>query len=319
MPLRNLLGCLMLFAICSDASAATAAEADAWLKSRDARAAPAIEAMVKAAPASAEARILLARLRLQQGEAEDAIDAAREAVELAPGAAQAHYWLGNAYGTRIGQVGMMSKAMMAPKLRDAFETAVKLDPGLHDARTSLVEYYLQAPAIAGGSVDKARAQADELARRDPPRGHYARARLAMHDGKPDDAAQAYIAAWQARPESTTYRSAAGLALQETGQWDRAFQLYADWTAEDPKAAGAWYQIGRSAALSGQRLDAGAAALKTYLALPHAANQPEPHHAWYRLGQVQARAGDKAAARASFANALKGDPGNADFKAALAAL
>jgi tetratricopeptide (TPR) repeat protein len=141
----------------------------------------------------------------------------------------------------------------------------------------------------------------------------------MHDGKPDQAAQAYIAAWQARPESTTYRAAAGLALQETGQWDRAFQLYADWTAEDPRAAGAWYQIGRSAALSGQRLDAGAAALKTYLALPHAANQPEPHHAWYRLGQVQARAGDKAAARASFANALKGDPGNADFKAALAAL
>ena len=36
-------------------------------------------------------------------------------------------------------------------------------------------------------------------------------------------------------------------------------------------------------------------------------------------ELQALAGDKAAARASFKEALKGEPGNADFKAALAAL
>ena len=101
------------------------------------------------------------------------------AAELAPDSAQAHYWLGNAYGYQIGRVGTLSQGFMAPKLRDAFERAIALDPDLHDARSSLMEYYLQAPAIAGGSVEKARAQAAELERRDPPRGHYARARLAM--------------------------------------------------------------------------------------------------------------------------------------------
>ncbi len=318
MRLRPLL-CTWLLALALPAVAATVPEAEAWLKAKDARAAPAIAALVKANPDSAPVRVLQARLLLQQGKADDAIDAASEAVELAPDDAQAHYWLGNAYGNQIGRVNSMSQAFMAPKLREAFERAITLDPNLHDARASLMEFYLQAPAIVGGGVDKARAQAAELARRDPPRGHYARGRLAAHDKQPDAAAKAYVAAWEARPENAGYRMAAGLALQETKQWARAFDLFQAWTAEDPKAAGAWYQVGRTAALSGQRLDAGAAALKTYLSLPLTAGQAPLHHAWFRLGQVQAQAGDKSAARSSFAKAIKGDPGNADFKAALAAL
>ncbi len=318
MPARPFLFCLLLMLV-APAQASSIAQAEAWLKVKDARATPAIAALVKAEPRSAQVRILQTRLLLQQGEVGDAVDAANEAVDLAPTDAQAYYWLGNAYGMQIGRANAMSKAFIAPKLRDAFERAIALDPNLHDARGNLMEYYLQAPAIVGGSVDKARAQAAELAKRDPPRGHYARARLAMHDKQPDVAAKAYVAAWEARPESVTYRAAAGQALQETRQWDRAFGLYEAWTAEDPKAAGAWYQLGRTAAVSGQRLDEGAAALKTYLTLPLGPGGPPLHHAWYRLGQVQAKAGDKPAARASLEKALKGEPGNADFKAALAAL
>ncbi len=318
MRLNLVLLCLLL-TLAIPAGAATVTQAEGWLKARDARAAPAITALVKAEPDNAEVRILQARLLLQQGNSKAAIDAASEAVELAPTLAQAHYWLGNAYGSRIGQVGSMSQAFMAPKMRDAFERAIALDPDLHDARTNVIEYYLQAPAIVGGSVDKARVQAAELARRDPPRGHYARGRLAMHDKQPEVAAKAYIAAWEARPESVAYRNAAGVALQESRQWDRAFALYQAWTAEDPKATSAWYQLGRTSALSGERLELGASALKTYLVLPLAPGQPAMHHAWYRLGQIQAKAGDSAAARGSLEKALKGDPDNADVKAALAAL
>ena len=318
MRVSPLLCCLLLL-IALPAGASGIAEAEAWLKAKDSRAAPAIASLLKSDRKNAQVHILQARLLLQQGKAEDAVDAASEAVDLAPDDAQAHYWLGNAYGSRIGQVGTMSQAFIAPKLRDAFERAIALDPTLHEARSSLLEYYLQAPAIVGGSVDKARAQAAELARRDPPRGHYARARMAQHDKQPDVAAKAFVAAWEARPENVGFRAAAGLALQETQEWDRAFDLYLAWTAEDPKAAAAYYQLGRTAVLSGQRADVGIPAMKKYIALPAQPGQPPMHHAWYRLGQLQAKAGDKASARGSFEKALKGEPGNADFKAALAAL
>lgn len=307
---------LVLLLASSGVSAATPAEARAWLEARDARAAPAIESLAKAQPDSAEAQVLLVRLRLQQGRTEDAVDLAEEVVEIAPDDASTHYWLGNAYGSRIGQVGLLSQAMMAPKLRGAFERAVELDPQQHEARVALVEFYLQAPAIAGGSVEAARAQSAELARRDPPRGHYARGRIAQHEKKPGDAATAYAAAYAARPENRNYRMAAGVAFQEAGQWDRAFEWFEAWVGEDPAAGGAWYQIGRASALSGQRLEQGIAALTKYLTLPRAPDQPEAKHALYRLGQVQARAGDPAAARASWQRALKLDPGFAEAKAEL---
>ncbi len=70
---------------------------------------------------------------------------------------------------------MMSKMSMAPKLRDAFEKTVQLDPNNLDARESLLQFYLQAPSVVGGGKDKAQAQAREIAKRDPARGHLAQA------------------------------------------------------------------------------------------------------------------------------------------------
>lgn len=47
-------------------------------------------------------------------------------------------------------------------MKSAWEKAVQLDPKTVDARESLIQYYLQAPAIAGGSVDKAIEMATEI-------------------------------------------------------------------------------------------------------------------------------------------------------------
>ena len=301
------------------APAASVGQAADWLQAKDPRAGAAIAALAKAQPRSPDVQVLRTRLLLQQGKAADAIDAAERAVSLGPENAQAHYWLGNAYGQRLGEVGILRQAVMAPKLRDAFLRALELDPAIHEARLNLMEYYLQAPEFAGGSVAKARAQAAELARRDPPRGHYARGRLATHEGDAAAATKAYVAAYAARPENKAYRLAAGLAYQQAQQWAEAFALFSAWTREDPSAAGAWYQIGRTAALSGQFLSEGEHALRRFLALPAAAGEPPRPHAWYRLGQVQVQAGAKDAARISFEQAIKGDPANTDFKAALAAL
>lgn len=309
----------LLFLAATSASAATVAEAEALLKARDPRAAGAVAPLLAAKPRDPAVRVLQTRVLLQQRKAKDALEFAEETVEMAPDYAPAHYWLGNAFGARIGQVGMLSQASMAPKIRASFQRALDIDPNLHAARIGLVEFYLQAPGIVGGSVDEARRQADELKRRDPPYGHYARARVLAKEGKEAQARQAYLAAHAARPEQAEFRMAADLAHQQSGDWERSFAIFEAWTREDPKAAGAWYQIGRAAALSGQRLEIGADALRRYLSLPAAVGDPEPKHAWYRLGQVLVHAGDKAGARAAFQQALKADPKFAEPKAELAKL
>ena len=299
--------------------AASVAAASALLEARDPAAGAAVAALRRAHPDDPSVGVLRVRGLLQQGEREDALDLAEDLADQAPQLAQVQLWLGNAYGQRIGEVGMLTQARYAPKLRTAFERALALDPTLHGARVALVQYHLQAPAIIGGDPAVAKAQQRELARRDPPRGHWARALIAASEGDVDTATEAYLAAWKARPEEKTYRFAAGLALHEAQRWDEAHALFAAWVAEDPANGPAQYQLGRTAALSGRFAEDGIEALKRFLAMPSVEGQPQPQHAWWRLGQIHARAGDALAARAAFEKALALDPELEEAAAELAKL
>ncbi|MEO7252540.1 MAG: tetratricopeptide repeat protein [Arenimonas sp.] len=317
---RSVIFTLGLFGIPATPShAQTLASVNAQLEAQAPAALTSAEAFAKANAASGDAWIALTRARLQAGKAESAIDAAEKATRLAPNNSQSFYWLGNAYGSRIGQVGMFSKMSMAPKLRDAFEHAVALDPNNLDNRSALMEFYLQAPSVIGGGIDKARVQASEIGKRDKSQGFMAQGRIAMQEKKGELALKFYEAALASKPGDARARVATAVAYQELKRWPDAFRLLRAWTAEDPKAGVAWYQIGRASALSGQFLDEGAAALQRYLTLPHGKNEPKKQHALYRLAQVDVRAGRKEQARVALNEALRIDPEYVEAKAELAKL
>lgn len=307
---------LVLLLVVSPSFAATPAEIRDLLKTRDPVALAAAESFARAEATNAEAWILLAHARLLADQDEKAIDAASKAVALAPDMAQAHYWLGNAYGSRIEDVGMLSKMSMAPKLRDAYETAVRLDPTLIDARNYLLQFYLQAPAVVGGGIDKARGQAAAIAALDAARGHLAQAAILQYEKKPDAALREYEAAYAARPGDRNIRITLGTAYQNLEHWDQALAFFRAWTEQDPRAGVAWYQLGRIAAVSGRENEAGIIALRTYLGLPRMPEDPGYQHAWYRLGQIYAQIGKKDEARAAYRKALEIDPAFDDAKKAL---
>jgi tetratricopeptide (TPR) repeat protein len=308
-----------LLAFALPAGATVPAALQARIEARDPAALPAAEAHAKANARSAAAWIALAQARLQARRAEPAIEAAKKATALAPKNAQAFRWLGNAYGMRIGEVGMLGKMAVAPKLRDAFETAVRLDPTLDEVRYSLIEFYLQAPGALGGGIDKARAQAAEIGKRDVARGHLARGRIALHEEDAAAAQKAYAAALAARPRDPKVRLPVALAYQQLERWDDAFALLRAWIAEEPAAATPRYQLGRAAALSGRHADEALAALQAFLAMKRAPDEPEPKHAYWRMGQIHARAGREAEARAAWTAALKLDPKFTEAKDELAKL
>jgi tetratricopeptide (TPR) repeat protein len=77
-----------------------------------------------------------------------------------------HLWLGRAYGHLAQRASVLWQFPLARKVRKHFERAVALDPDNVDARADLLEYYLKAPWIIGGSREKAEAQAHEIAERD---------------------------------------------------------------------------------------------------------------------------------------------------------
>src|SRR5205085_11543518 len=84
------------------------------------------------------------------------------------------------------------------------------DPNLIDARFSLIEFYLQAPGIMGGSETKAIEQANEIKRRDPLAGHRAMARIYGYQKKPDLQRAEYLAITKDQPNSAKAHMWAGL-------------------------------------------------------------------------------------------------------------
>ena len=318
MPFRHLL--LLIGVLLSTAAQAiTPQEIKSQVEANDKKALPNAEAYAKANPKNVEALIWLTRARLQADKAESAVDSAKQAVDIAPNNAQAQFWLGNAYGNYIGQVGMLSKMSMAPKLRDAYEATVKLDPNNLEAREYLIQFYLQAPSVVGGGKDKALLQAKEIAKRDPARGHLAQAQIYLAEKNNSAALKSYETAYATKPADATIRLALGVAYQQSNRWNDAFKHFRAWTAQDDKAGVAWYQIGRTSVLSGQLLDEGLAALKKYLSMPHTTNEPQNKNAYYRMGQLYVKSGKKPEAKLAFQSALKLDPNFKEVKVELAKL
>jgi len=131
-----------------------------------------LEAQAKREPQVARWTYALARVasmeaRRAQGDAakdkrKDALERFEVAVELSPGNADYQYWFAAASFERVDDVNMLSKMSLASDGRKAFEKAIAIDPNFVAARIGLAQFYLGAPGIAGGSVEKAKAQGDAL-------------------------------------------------------------------------------------------------------------------------------------------------------------
>jgi Flp pilus assembly protein TadD len=112
------------------------------------------------------------------GEHKRASEAFQRAVREDPGNSSYNHWLGRAYGRRAETSNPFSAISYASKARQYFEKAMELDPSNAEAISDLFEFYLEAPGVLGGGLQKATNVADHIAKLDPIEGHYAQARLA---------------------------------------------------------------------------------------------------------------------------------------------
>lgn len=253
--------------------AQTATVSDLLLADKIPAAETAANALVAASPAEPEAYLLVGVVQIAKGNADAAVTAYEKAVSLAPANGDYHRQLGNAYGFAAQKAGMFSMIGLAKKCRAAYEKAVELEPTNLNARNSLMGYYQQAPGIAGGGMDKAYAQAAEIKKLDAVRGRVAYATLYAAEKKYTEAFAEFDAVLKESPDNY-------LSL---------------------------YQLGRLAALSGQRVDAGMDALKKCLTLTPTTGSPGHDAANWRLGNLWEKKGDKAAARAAYQAALAINP------------
>lgn len=76
-------------------------------------------------------------------------------------------WLGKAWGRRAENANVFQAPGFASRARQAFEKAVELDPSHKDSLEDLFQYYLEAPGMLGGGLDKAQRLLPMIQKVDP--------------------------------------------------------------------------------------------------------------------------------------------------------
>jgi tetratricopeptide (TPR) repeat protein len=134
--------------------------------------------VLKAIPQKdAAAYALMGKDYFMSGEYKQAAGALEKAVAAEPRNADYVLWLARADGRKAEMANPFSALGQASKARQYFEKAVSLDPRNLDALNDLLDYYLQAPGIAGGGVDKAQKVVGMIGQVDAAEGQWAQAKL----------------------------------------------------------------------------------------------------------------------------------------------
>jgi tetratricopeptide (TPR) repeat protein len=250
----------------------------------------------------------------------EAILLLEKCVAAEPGNSKFHQWLGRAIGLQAAQAGITRSVLSIRKVKAELEKAIQLDPNNLEARQDIAIMYRAVPGFLGGSKAKADEQVGYIRRQDPAFAAQLEGDFLAGEKKYDAALASYNESARLNPRPIVYVRIS-LVYQQKKQWAESFAALERALALDPKFPLALYQIGRTAALSGQQLDRGEKCLRTYLTMPlgeELENLPIAA-AHFRLGTILERKGDAAGARAEYETALKIDPKQKLAREALAKL
>ncbi|MBI5424102.1 MAG: tetratricopeptide repeat protein [Opitutae bacterium] len=209
---------------------------------RYAEATASFEEIARHEPAAPAVLYHLGKLVLHRRDYPRAVELLARAAQAAPNDAAIALWLGNAHAWSASVAESLGPRVSHGRQALAhYRRAVELDPSSVPARFSLMNFYRHVPALLGGGLNRACAQAAEIDRLDPVAGAHARALLAFHQQNFD---------------------AARATLQQL-------------LAKKPAHYAANFLLGRLAVASGRHRDEGRAALERCLQLTPTEND-EPH-------------------------------------------
>ena len=261
----------------------TLAEADQLYRARRfAEAETAYRKLEAADPQRPEIAYGLGKVEIARGESNMAVGCLQRAVALAPGRSDYFLWLGNGYAWQAAGAPLREKIGLGRKCLAAYDRALELDPENLQAHIGRMNVYRHVPAIWGGGMTRAFAEAAEIGRHNPERGAFALAEL--HAQERD--------------------------------FPRAFAILDMLLARNPRNFAVNCAYGRWALASGMRLNQGESCLQRCMELTPTEDDEGPESIQWYLGQIFEARHDHVAARVAYQQCLRIHP---DFGQAREAL
>lgn len=140
-------------------------------QSRDEDAKTFLQKLYKQDKKNPEINYYLGVIALRSGEYDEAIDYLDDAISLDEQNHKYYLMLGNAYGVKAQNAGMVKAMLVVSKIKSNYEKAVELKADYIPARFALFQFYLIAPGVMGGDKDKALENARQTFQLDKDMGH----------------------------------------------------------------------------------------------------------------------------------------------------
>jgi tetratricopeptide (TPR) repeat protein len=264
--------------------------------------------LARSAPGEAAPAYYLGRIAFQQTDADESIRQFERCTSIDDRNAECHAWLGNALGMTAQRTSKFKLPFLVKRTKREFDRAIEIDPTNLDGRMGQLQYYLYAPGIFGGSIEKAREQAAEIDRHDKMRGAIASGVIADHEKDAKAGEAAYQRAISVAPDSAAgYNGLANLYVREA-RWADAFATLDRTAARVPAERNVPIRFARVAVLSGEQLRRGEDGVKRWIANPPSqANSDTKAMAHLRLGQVYEKTSRSELARTEYDQAIRINP------------
>ena len=162
----------------------------------------------------------LARVQYQAGDFDDASDTLDDFHPQHPNDSEAYYLSGLVYLALINEVNIFKKVGMANKALSSWKASVAADSGNLDSRYAIFAYYASAPGIAGGDMEIATEQMNEIEQLDKGYGAMAKGLLLSKEKDMPGAEAAFQEAAALMNRAGPYFSLAQFYMQ-TEQYEKA--------------------------------------------------------------------------------------------------
>jgi tetratricopeptide (TPR) repeat protein len=234
--------------------------------------------------------------------ADHAIHECELAVANAPSSSDNQRWLGCAYGFKASHANPLSALSLAIKVRVAFERAVQLDPQNVQAMNDLGEYYVDAPSLIGGGLDRAQALAASMQPNFPSQAHRLLALIAEKKKDTATAEAEFISAVAAGKTPEAYIDL-GHFYQRQHQLDKMLEALQSGIAADRRKGPPLVDAASILTDARRSPDLAETLLRTYLSSSAKTDDAPAFKIHVQLGELLAQQGDQAGAHREYVAAL----------------
>ena len=247
---------------------------------------------------------------------DEAVKYGERAVNLDPTNADYHLWLAREYGRKAGETNPLSAASLARKAKSEFERSVQLDPRSVPARVDLAEYYTEAPSVMGGGLDKARQQAEQVAKYDLGNAHLILARAAEKQKQYGEAEAQYREAIKSAKNPADMWLQLAAFYRQHERFDEMQKAVHSAMAQPNKPAESYFDAATELYLGNRDFSGAVQYLQRYLSSGALVESAPAFRAHYLMGQLNERMGNNGAAASAYSASLALASGFAPARKAL---